>query len=179
MTQIRPLLVVFTACLSLGAFACSSDTTGGGGSGAAAGAGGDVGEGGDGGGGAGGGAGGSAPSIPTFNGCAAADYVDLSGAAADRTIAVGRDGLVYTPKCATIAAGQTLTFQGSFPVHPTAPGNAADPNAGDYDGESPIVVTSSGTTVDFTFPDPGTYPFYCQMHGFGDGMGMSGSVHVE
>lgn len=120
----------------------------------------------------------SAPEpIPVFNGCEASDYEDDSAPGAARTIGVGVDGLVFTPKCMLIAVGQQVTFAGSFSSHPLAPGNPADPAAGSPD--SPIVETSSGSKATFAFAAAGTFPYYCEVHAYGQGLGMTGVVHVR
>ncbi len=118
----------------------------------------------------------SSDQIPDFNGCTTADYVDGRASGASRTIDVGGMGLVFTPKCLTVAAGQTVRWAGSFSAHPLAPGNPAHADAGSPD--NPILITSSGNSVDFAFANAGTYPYHCQLHSFGDGMGMAGVVHV-
>lgn len=115
--------------------------------------------------------------IPTFNGCAAADYEDQSAADAARIIEIAAQGLTYSPPCLTIAAGQTVRFQGSLSSHPLAPGNLEHPDAGSAD--TPIRATSSGQSVEFVFPSAGTFPYYCELHSFGAGQGMAGVVHVK
>jgi plastocyanin len=177
--QNGPLSLLLAGALALCAVACGDDSDDGDGAGAS-------GSGASGSGGAGGGASGSGASggepadIPDFNGCTNGDYVDLSGASADRTITIAAGGmLAYAPKCAIIAAGQSVTFSGSLSSHPTAPGNADDPDAGEYDGTSPIVLTDTGMSAEFTFPNAGTYPYYCTVHGFGAGDGMSAVIHVK
>lgn len=119
---------------------------------------------------------GGGPAIPDFNGCTMEDYEDRTADAADRTIAIAGMGLTFTPKCMIVAAGQTVHWEGSLSAHPLAPGNPDDGAAGSSD--SPIIATSSGTSVDFVFPDAGTFPYYCQLHSFGAGQGMAGVVHV-
>ena len=116
----------------------------------------------------------STDSIPVFNGCAAASYVDKSGASDARTVDVGATGLNFSPTCLTIAAGQTVHFQGSLSAHPLAPGSDGNPTAGS--NGSPIVVTSAGSAVDFTFPTAGTFPYVCTAH---SSLGMVGSIHVK
>lgn len=115
--------------------------------------------------------------IPNFNGCTAADYEDRSAANAERVIGIATEGLTFTPSCLIIAVGQTVRFQGSLGSHPLAPGNPDHPEAGSAD--SPIIATDSGQSVDFTFENPGTFPYYCELHAFGDGQGMAGVVHVR
>lgn len=124
-----------------------------------------------------GGAGGEGGSAPGINGCAEGDFVDGTDDGFDRTVLIGADGLVFTPKCLKIAAGQSVVFEGSLATHPLAPGNAADNDAGSPD--NPIVETTTGSSVEFTFDAPGTYPYFCEAHGFGDGEGMSGAIEVE
>ncbi|MDB4975594.1 MAG: Halocyanin [Myxococcaceae bacterium] len=118
-----------------------------------------------------------AAAIPTLNGCSAADYLDKSGSADSRTVQIASMGLSYTPKCITIARGQSVTWTGSLTAHPLAPGNAEHTDAGSPG--SPILPTATGSSVSFTFPNAGTYPYYCEIHGFGNGDGMSGSIHVQ
>ncbi len=118
----------------------------------------------------------NADAIPELNGCTAEDYVDRRAAGASREIEFGTMGLVFTPKCMTVAAGQTVRWSGSFTAHPLAPGNPARADAGSTN--TPIFATSSGLSMDVTFALPGTFPYYCQLHSFGSGMGMAGVVHV-
>lgn len=119
---------------------------------------------------------GGAASLPAaLNGCRAALYEDRTAADAERTIVAA--GVSYTPKCITIAAGQSVRWQGSLTAHPLAPGNPSDAAAGSAD--SPIVPTASGQAVEFTFETAGSYPYHCTVHAFGAGMGMAGVVHVR
>jgi len=112
-----------------------------------------------------------------LNGCQASSYEDLSAEDDERVVQIAAEGLTYTPPCMTIAAGQSVSFEGSLSAHPLAPGNADDNAAGSLD--NPIAATSSGNSVEFTFETPGTYPYYCTLHSFGSGKGMAGAVHVR
>jgi len=85
--------------------------------------------------------------------------------------------LSFTPPCLTIRVGQTVRWEGSLATHPISPGNPDHPDAGSPD--SPIVETSSGQSVEFTFNNAGTFPYYCEIHSFGSGEGMAGVVHVK
>lgn len=124
------------------------------------------------------GAGGEAADvIPDFNGCVSADYEDQSADDAPRIIGIATQGLSFTPPCLIIEAGQTVRWEGSLSAHPLAAGNPDDPDAGSPN--SPIRATSSGQSVEFTFPDAGTFPYYCELHSFGNGQGMAGVVHVK
>jgi plastocyanin len=118
-----------------------------------------------------------ANTIPDFNGCTAADYDDQSAADAPRLIGIATQGLTFTPPCLTIKAGQTVRWEGSLSSHPLAPGNPDDPEAGSAD--NPILETSSGQSIEFAFPVTGTFPYYCELHAFGNGQGMAGVVHVK
>ncbi|HEY7619596.1 MAG TPA: PKD domain-containing protein [Solirubrobacteraceae bacterium] len=74
-------------------------------------------------------------------------------AAADHPVAFGGShGNAYDPKDLTIAAGDTVTFSGSFSTHPLV-----------WDSGTPG-VTESGSTMQFDFPHPGTYTYYCRVH---------------
>jgi plastocyanin len=117
------------------------------------------------------------PAIPTLNGCKPGDYVDLSAADGERTILIAAAGLTFSPKCMIVSAAQTVTWQGSLSAHPLAPGNPADLMAGSPD--NPIPKTTSGSSLDVTFPTAGTFPYHCQLHSFGTGQGMAGAVHVR
>jgi hypothetical protein len=57
------------------------------------------------------------------------------------------------------------------------------------DGDNVHTVTSdegvfdsgtleSGASFSFTFAEPGTYPYYCQVHGAAGGVGMAGTIEV-
>jgi len=111
-----------------------------------------------------------------INGCKADAYVDRTATDADRTVLIGAEGVVYTPRCMTVAVGQTVRWEGRLSAHPTLPGNADDAAAGSPD--NPILPTSSGSSVEFTFEKAGTFPYYCELHSSGAGNGMAGAIHV-
>jgi len=89
-------------------------------------------------------------------------------------------GLAFSPKCVSIAAGQSITFFGdttrgsSFAVHPLRPGggDGSDPGA----VGNPVAAQDSGSTYTVAFPAAGTYGHFCQAH---QGMGMYGAVQVK
>ena len=112
-----------------------------------------------------------------LNGCKPDSFVDLSAEADERVVQIAVDGLVYTPPCTMIAVGQSVKFEGSLSAHPLAPGNANDAAAGSP--ANPITPTSSGSSAEFSFETSGTFPFYCELHGFGDGKGMAGAIYVR
>jgi plastocyanin len=72
----------------------------------------------------------------------------------------------YVPNCVHITAGQSATWTANFGDHPLMAYKGTTPN--------PIVTTSTGTSVTFTFPNPGTYGYQCQFHPFA----MFGAVEV-
>jgi plastocyanin len=112
-----------------------------------------------------------------FNGCSANSYEDRSADGAERVVQIAVEGLKFTPPCLQIAVGQSVRFDGSLTSHPLAPGNPDDHEAGSPN--TPIVRTSSGRSVEFTFAAAGTYPYYCELHAFGAGMGMAGAIYVQ
>jgi plastocyanin len=71
-------------------------------------------------------------------------------AAADRTITFAN--YAYSPTPTTIKTGDTATFSGSFMSHPLV-----------WDGGQ-FATTSTGTSSAFTFSQPGTYAYHCQIH---------------
>jgi plastocyanin len=124
---------------------------------------------------------GGAPEAPTggplaINGCKANGYEDRSADDADRTVLIAAEGIVYTPRCMRIARGQTVHWEGRLSAHPMSPGNADDEAAGSP--RNPIVPTSTGSSVDFTFENAGTFPYHCEVHSSGAGTGMAGAIHA-
>ncbi len=112
-----------------------------------------------------------------FHGCTADRFVDRTAPGADRTVTFGTMAapLEYAPKCITIAAGQSVTFQGAFSVHPLAPGeNSAARNAGTPG--NPIPDVASGASAVVRFPAAGTFPYFCTQH---VAAGMAGVVRVR
>lgn len=77
---------------------------------------------------------------------------------------------VYSVSCMKITKGQSVTWTAdqnvTFSAHPLQSENEMG---------TPIVATSSGTTVTFTFNAPGTYGFHCQFHSFS----MKGAITVQ
>jgi plastocyanin len=70
----------------------------------------------------------------------------------------------YNPPDLSIAAGDTVTFSGSFSDHPLV-----------WDSGTPP-VTNAGSSAQFTFAHPGTYAYHCQLHAVT--RGMRGVVRV-
>jgi plastocyanin len=121
------------------------------------------------------------PALGTVNGCAASDFVTAAADGGVARVQYGDPiGLAFSPKCLSIAAGQSVTFVGdttqgsSFSVHPLRSGgaNGTDPGA----SGNPIAAQSGGSTYTVVFPTAGTYGYFCQAH---EGMGMYGAVQVK
>lgn len=72
----------------------------------------------------------------------------------------------------TITAGDTVhwTWTGAAPHSVTADGGAFDEPAGS---------SKTTGTFDMTFNTPGTYRYYCRIHGGAGGVGMSGTIVVN
>jgi plastocyanin len=99
--------------------------------------------------------------LPSLLGLAACVVLAAPAAAADQPIAFG--DYSYSPADVTIAVNGTATFGGNFTRHPLA-----------WDGGQ-FVSTTSGSSKQFTFTQPGTYTYYCEAH---VGLGMKGVIRV-
>jgi plastocyanin len=64
-----------------------------------------------------------------------------------------------------------VKWSGAFSSHPLVGGQDGTPDA-----TSPITATATGTEATFTFPNAGTFPYYCQFH---QASGMEGAVFVQ
>ena len=109
----------------------------------------------------------------SVNDCTLASAVDRRDPGADRIVTF--TFTAYTPPCIRIAAGQSITFSGSFVNHPLVGGTVTSVKT--PDPSSPIPSTSSGSMLVVPFPSAGTFPFYCDVHALG--FGMFGAVFVE
>lgn len=106
----------------------------------------------------------------TVNGCDPATAEDHK-ADATTTVTFPTGGLKYSPPCIKIAKGNAVKFDGSFASHPLSGGQD-----GTMDATSPITHTTTGTTATFTFPNAGTFPYFCDFH---FSSGMEGAIFVE
>lgn len=97
--------------------------------------------------------------------------MDLTAATATRTVTFTYPS--YTPKCAKIKAGQSVTFSGDFSAHPLTAGTVSSGTATPQSG-SPI-TNGTGTSATFAFPTAGTFPYYCGVH---FSAGMTGAIYV-
>jgi plastocyanin len=112
----------------------------------------------------------------SLNGCTPGNTVDRTAVLASRAItAVFNNGFRYSPPCMRILTNQSVMFSMSFVSHPLRDGVLSGvtitPQAG-----NPIVDTSAGSSVSFTFPTTGEFPFVCNVHG--PNGNMFGSITV-
>jgi plastocyanin len=118
-------------------------------------------------------AGGSTTTLATVHECTVGMAVDRRAPGADRSIAF--TSYSYTPRCMLVAAGQTVTFGGSFGTHPLVGGEVVG-NTPTPDPQSPIGFVDSGASTQATFPGAGVFPFYCDEHGLS--FDMRGAIYV-
>ncbi len=112
----------------------------------------------------------------SLNGCTPANTVDRTGVIASRTItAVFSGGFNYSPPCMKILTNQTVTFSMPFTNHPLRNGVISGITITPQMG-NPIVDTSSGSSMMFSFPTTGEFPFVCNVHG--PNGNMFGSIFV-
>lgn len=110
-----------------------------------------------------------------LNGCTRATATDLTAqAAVTITFPVGATLFQYSQPCAVVRAGTTVTFSGSFSLHPFTGGEVVGlalvpATSGPFAGSR-----ATGNSASFT-PPAGTWPYYCAVHG---GVGMMGVVYV-
>lgn len=87
------------------------------------------------------------------SGCTTLDYVDRTAASANRTVTFDSSG--YSPKCMRVLTYQTVTFSGTFGIHPLVQ------DCGPSDRQ---LTTTFGTTKTATFPSLGEYGYHCAFH---------------
>ena len=89
----------------------------------------------------------------------------------------------FEPASLTVPAGASVTWtsSGSLPHTVTSSSGAFDSNpdcASFSDGGSGACM-DNGETYSFTFDTPGTYAYYCKLHGTSAGGGMAGTIVVQ
>jgi plastocyanin len=99
--------------------------------------------------------------------------------AADHTVSVGGNGLIFTPAELTIAVGDTVTFVNAGGFHNAVSdtgavtafrcANGCDATGGDGD------ASGSSWTASVAFPTAGTAPYHCEIH---EGSGMVGTITI-
>ena len=103
----------------------------------------------------------------------------VTALAQDTTVTVGNGSFTFAPSEVEVTAGSTITWQqtdalphsvtasdGSFDSHP----NCNSDGSGDCMG--------AGDTYPREFTTPGTFAYYCKVHGTSDGGGMAGTITV-
>ena len=91
-------------------------------------------------------------------------------ATADVTIEDGS----FSPATVTITPGDTVTWTNQGFSHSVT----ADDGSFDSSPTCPASCLSTGDTFSFTFTTPGSYAYYCRLHGASGGIGMAGVVVV-
>src|SRR3954463_1178858 len=90
--------------------------------------------------------------------------------AADQTISATPSNR-FIPPSVTVDLGDTVTWNNTGGFHNVA-----------FDSDTfvqPNPASGSPWSVSRTFTKPGTFRFYCQVHGGPNGLGMSGAVTVN
>ena len=105
------------------------------------------------------------------NGCDGAAFTgsDHTSATDARAISFPGPGMApmqYTPACMTIRAGQSVTWSGGLGTHPL--------EAFGGDVATPIMATTTGTSVTVVFPATGVFGFHCANHP----LSMLGAIKV-
>jgi plastocyanin len=80
------------------------------------------------------------------------------------TVHVGASGFTFSPDPQTVAAGDTVHWVWDSFDHSTTSGNC-DAITCTRDLRWDSGITNTGATFDFTFTTPGTYNYYCSVHG--------------
>ena len=114
--------------------------------------------------------------------CSGGDDPDGGAEAVATGETVTIEGIAYSPAELKVPAGTTVTWTNDDDVlHTVTSGRQAEQGVpgvsdgkdarpdGTFDGE----LDGAGTTFEFTFDEPGTYAYYCNVH-----VGMVGEVVV-
>jgi plastocyanin len=102
-----------------------------------------------------------------------------SAGAATKTVTM--QGQAFTPKTIEISAGDTVIWEhGGSGSHTVT----ADNRSFDSSPSCPTLLNAGcmntkGDTYTHQFPDGGTFPYHCKVHGGPGGQGMSGTVVVK
>ena len=81
----------------------------------------------------------------------------------------------FDPTTIDVAAGSTVVWDNSGLGQHTV---VSDDGIFDS-GQEKSQWLNPGQTFSFTFPQAGTYPYHCALHGAAGGIGMSGTIVVE
>lgn len=88
---------------------------------------------------------------------AALDLTD--GGTLEVTFELGANPKQYTNRCATVKAGASVTFRGSFLQHPLEPAGGDTPNPIPY-----IAQNQPDNRLVVALPSPGTFGYQCEFH---------------
>jgi plastocyanin len=89
-----------------------------------------------------------------------ADEPAAPAAPADDGDAVLIQGFRYQPTSLQVTAGTTVVWSNEDQINHTATSGTPDAPDGLFD----LSMGSAGTSAEFTFDDPGTYPYFCTVH---------------
>jgi plastocyanin len=97
------------------------------------------------------------------------------------TVVVGPGGsFTFDPQTITIRAGETVRWRFASIGHNVVSGSGGTPNglfcSPDDSGCGTAPLASNGDIYEHTFPEPGTFPYFCTPH---VAFGMTGRVIVE
>ena len=95
-----------------------------------------------------------------------------NGGGTENTVTVSNNS--FSPASLTVAAGTTVTWSWTS--------SAVNHNVIGDDGENPPssgAATNGPHTYQFSFGQPGTFRYYCGVHGGPGGSGMSGTIIVQ
>src|ERR687883_447047 len=93
-----------------------------------------------------------------------------SAHAANQTVTAGASFTHFPPSAVTVFQGETVTWNNVSGVH--------NVHFDDNSFDQPPSAQSAPWTVSRTFASPGTFAYYCELHGGPGGVGMSGAVTV-
>jgi len=100
--------------------------------------------------------------------CGGADPPDGAGAAAPAANEVTMRLIAFRPEVITVDAGATVTWkQTDAGAHTVTSGTVEQGGAGVIetpDGRFDSGDIAKGDTFEFTFDEPGTYPYFCAIH---------------
>jgi plastocyanin len=85
-------------------------------------------------------------------------------------VTIREDQFEFLPRAITIPAGTTVEWINDERAKHTATADDGLFDSGDQD---------LGVSYEYTFAEPGTYPYFCRYHGDVDGVGMAGTIVVE
>jgi len=89
----------------------------------------------------------------------------------------------FEPASLTVTAGEevTWTHTGSLPHTVTSSDGDFDssPGCASFSDGGSGACMDNGETFQFTFDSPGTYAYYCKLHGTSEGGGMAGTIVVQ